>query len=106
MLQKTGTVDDRNLTAQFLDNNDIERERGITIKLQSSRMRYAAQDGDEYILNLIGKMTDFAKFAPEPELSYPNSLTRILLPTLSYPNSLTHTLLPTLSYPHSLTHTL
>lgn len=53
MLQKTGTVDDREMTAQFLDNNAIERERGITIKLQSARMRYEARDGETYMLNLI-----------------------------------------------------
>ena len=53
LLQKTGTVDDRQMTEQFLDNNEIERERGITIKLQSSRMRYEAKDGQVYCLNLI-----------------------------------------------------
>jgi len=52
LLQVTKTVADRDLQAQFLDNMDIERERGITIKLQSARMNYK-HEGEMYALNLI-----------------------------------------------------
>ena len=52
MLQITGTVSDRDMRAQYLDNMDIERERGITIKSQAVRMHWA-HDGGEFALNMI-----------------------------------------------------
>ena len=53
LIEKTGLVASRDMKEQFLDNMDIERERGITIKLQTTRLSYKAKDGEEYVLNLI-----------------------------------------------------
>ena len=53
LMKETGAVTDRESQEQLLDNMDIERERGITVKSQTVRLNYLAEDGKEYVLNLI-----------------------------------------------------
>jgi GTP-binding protein LepA len=53
LIQETGGLTAREMSAQVLDNMDIEKERGITIKAQTVRLKYRADDGEDYILNLM-----------------------------------------------------
>lgn len=53
LIQETGALTQREMTEQVLDNMDIERERGITIKAQTVRLHYKADDGETYVLNLM-----------------------------------------------------
>ena len=53
MIEKTGLLTEREMQSQVLDNMDVERERGITVKSQAVRLIYHAQNGEEYIFNLI-----------------------------------------------------
>jgi GTP-binding protein LepA len=53
LIERCGGLDPREMTAQVLDSMDIERERGITIKAQTVRLKYTARDGEDYVFNLI-----------------------------------------------------
>jgi GTP-binding protein LepA len=53
LLERTGAVSERDMREQVLDTMDLERERGITIKAQTVRLRHAGEDGEDYVLNLI-----------------------------------------------------
>jgi GTP-binding protein LepA len=53
LMERTGALTSREMTEQFLDSMDLERERGITIKQHSVRLEYKAKDGNDYVLNLV-----------------------------------------------------
>ena len=53
LIEKAGAVKVRDMDAQYLDNMALEKERGITIKLQTTRLEYKAENGENYVLNLI-----------------------------------------------------
>ena len=55
LFEKTNTLNQREMQAQVLDNMDLEREKGITIKSHAIQMEYLARNGEKYVLNLIDR---------------------------------------------------
>ena len=71
LIQFCGGLSEREMSEQVLDNMDIERERGITIKAQTVRLSYTAKSGEDYVLNLIRSTLE-----DRPRTRYPTHNTR------------------------------